>query len=220
MLSNKIELLNTSLTLAIAQKTASLITKGHDVISLAVGESHFTTPLCIKEAAHLAIEKNISYYTPVDGLPTLKEAICTKLLRDNKLTYTPQEVIATNGCKQALFNAFYSLLNPGDEVIIGSPYWPSYPEMVTACDGIPIITPTTLSDRYLLTAATLREAITPKTKIVILNSPNNPTGQLYTRQELIDLADLLIHYPQIMICSDDIYEYTLWEGEFLNILNK
>ncbi|NBV28236.1 pyridoxal phosphate-dependent aminotransferase [bacterium] len=219
MLSNKIQSIHPSLTLTIAQKASDMVAKGLDVILLSLGEPDFTTPLTVKEAAHLAIESNMTYYTPVDGTAALKEAICLKLSRDNNLQYQPNEIIVSNGCKQAIFNTLYSLLNPGDEVIIGSPYWVSYPEMVTACDGTPIFVQTTLEDRFLLTAKKLAQAITPKTKMVILNSPANPSGQNYNKEELQAIADLLIHYPQIFICSDDVYETILWKGKYFNILN-
>jgi aspartate aminotransferase len=152
-------------------------------------------------------------------MAALKEAICIKLARDNKLQYQTNEVIASAGCKQAIFNLCYSLLDPGDEVIIGSPYWVSYPEIVIACDGTPVIVPTTLEDRFLLTAEKLQQALTPRTKLIILNSPANPSGQVYQEHELVNLANVLIHHPQIFICSDDIYEANIWDQNFLNIIN-
>jgi aspartate aminotransferase len=219
MLSKKIQLINPSLTLAITQKAAEMRAQGIDVISLAAGEPDFTTPTHVKEAAHLAIDRNLTYYTPVDGLPALKDAICLKLARDQKIEYTHQEVIACNGAKQAIFNLCYSLLDPEDEVIFSAPYWVSYPDIVVACSGTPVIVPTGKEERFLLTARLLEKAITPKTKLVILNSPANPSGQIYTKEELSAIADVLIHHPNIFICTDDIYETITWNRPFINILN-
>lgn len=218
MLSKKIEAIEPSMTLSITQKAAELRQQGHDVISLSAGEPDFPTPNPIKEAAKCGLDNDMTRYTPVDGLPVLKEAIAYKTRRDQGLTVEPEEIIASTGAKQALFNLFFSLLNPGDEVLISAPYWVSYPQMVKACDGVPVIIKTQKANRFFPTAQQLVEHITDKTKLLILNSPSNPTGQVLSEQELKALADVLIDYPHIFICSDDIYEHMTWGKAFSHLL--
>ena len=219
MFSKKINAIAPSMTLSIAQKAAQMRSDGQDVISLSTGEPDFPTPISIKEAAKNAIDSNVTRYTPVDGLPALKDAIVYKAKRDQNMEVKHNEIVVSTGAKQSLFNMMFALIDSGDEVIIPAPYWVSYPEIVKACGGNPIIVQTQREDRFFITPESLKQSITHKTKMIIINSPSNPTGQVITEKELSALADVLIDYPNILICSDDIYEHMTWGQPFKQILD-
>ncbi len=219
LFSKRAQSVKPSPTLAISAKAAQLKQAGRDIISLSVGEPDFDTPEHIKVAAIDAIKAGDTNYTPVDGTPKLKAAIIHKFARDNQLTFSANEIIASTGAKQVIYNALQALLNEGDEVIIPAPYWVSYPDMVRLAGGTPVIAPTQIEQKFKLTATTLKQAITPNTKAIIVNSPSNPTGQSYNTKELRELTDLLKQHPNIWIISDDIYEPILWSKEpFVNPL--
>jgi aspartate aminotransferase len=219
-LANRIQQIQPSATLAVAAKAEALRAAGKPVINLSIGEPDFDTPQFIKDAAIAAIQAGHTKYTQVEGIPALKTAIVQKFKRENGLNYQENQIIVSSGAKHSLFNIFDVLLNPGDEVIIPAPYWTSYPEMVLLCEGKPVIVQTEAKHQYKLTPAQLRSAITPKTRLLILNSPSNPTGMAYTRDELKALGETLLLHPQVMIASDDIYEHHLWRNlPFSNIVN-
>lgn len=203
-----------SATIAVSQKARELKAKGKDVIGLGAGEPDFDTPDNIKKAAIDAINRGETKYTPVAGIPELRQAIVAKFKRENGLDYKPEQVIVGTGGKQILFNAFMATLNPGDEVIVPAPYWVSYPEMVAINGGNPVFVNTKLEDNFKLTAADLEKAITPKTKWLIFNSPSNPTGAAYTEAELKALTDVLLRHPQVWILTDDMYEHLVY-GDFV-----
>lgn len=218
-LSHRTQNIKPSSTLAVAARASQLKAAGQDIINLGVGEPDFDTPEHIKEAAIRAIENGYTKYTPVDGIHSLKKAIQDKFERDNQLHYAINQIMVTSGCKQSIYNLMQALLDSGDEVIIPAPYWVSYPEMVLLADATPIIISTTFEQHYKIVPSQLEKAITPKTKLVILNSPANPSGIAYTREELEALAQVLLKYPHVLIASDDIYEHTLWPSvSFTNIL--
>lgn len=218
-LANRIQNIKPSSTLAVAARAAQLKAAGQNIINLGVGEPDFDTPEHIKEAAIKAIKDGYTKYTPVDGTPSLKKAIQQKFERDNQLSYALNQIMVSSGCKQGIYNLMQALLNPGDEVIIPAPYWVSYPEMALLADAIPVFIPTTFEQRYKITPEQLQQAITPKTKLFILNSPSNPSGIAYTHHELLDLAKILLQHPHVFIASDDIYEKTLWDNHsFHNIV--
>ncbi|ASV86891.1 MULTISPECIES: pyridoxal phosphate-dependent aminotransferase [Brucella/Ochrobactrum group] len=203
-----------SATIAVSQKARELKAKGKDVIGLGAGEPDFDTPDNIKQAAIDAINRGETKYTPVAGIPELRQAIVAKFKRENGLDYKPEQVIVGTGGKQILFNAFMATLNPGDEVIVPAPYWVSYPEMVAINGGTPVFVNTRQEDNFKLTAADLEKAITPKTKWLIFNSPSNPTGSAYTEAELKSLTDVLVRHPQVWILTDDMYEHLVY-GDFV-----
>lgn len=203
-----------SATIAVSQKARELKAKGKDVIGLGAGEPDFDTPDNIKQAAIDAINRGETKYTPVAGIPELRQAIVAKFKRENGLDYKPEQVIVGTGGKQILFNAFMATLNPGDEVIVPAPYWVSYPEMVAINGGTPVFVNTKIEDNFKLTAADLEKAITPKTKWLIFNSPSNPTGAAYTEAELKALTDVLVRHPQVWILTDDMYEHLVY-GDFV-----
>ncbi|WP_457596146.1 pyridoxal phosphate-dependent aminotransferase [Hydrogenimonas sp.] len=211
MLSNRIQTLSESLTIAITTLAQQLKREGKDVIGFSAGEPDFDTPEVIKKAAVEAIEKGYTKYTPVDGIPELKEAICAKLARDNGLHYTTDQVIASNGAKQSLFNLFQATIDPGDEVIIPAPYWVTYPELVKYSGGKPVTLPTDDTTAFKITPEQLRAAITPKTKMLILTTPSNPTGSVYSKSELEALADVL-EGTDILVASDEMYEKLVYHG--------
>lgn len=219
-LSNRVQLIKPSPTLAVTNKANELKAAGNDIIGLGAGEPDFDTPEHIKQAAISAINNGQTRYTAVDGTPALKSAIIEKFKRDNGLDYKASQILVSSGGKQSFFNLSLALLNPGDEVIIPAPYWVSYPDMVKIAEGTPVIIETELSNRFKMTAEQLSAAITEKTKIVVLNSPSNPTGIAYTREELVSIGEVLKKYPNILIVTDDMYEHILWTDEpFVNILN-
>ena len=211
MLSHRINTLSESMTMAITALAKELKASGKDILSFSAGEPDFDTPKAIKEAAIKAIEEGFTKYTAVEGILELRQAICDKLKRDNNLTYTPDQVIVSNGAKQSLFNLTQALLDEGDEVIIPSPYWVTYPELVKYAGAKPVIIPTDESNGFKITPEQLKEAITPKTKMLILTSPSNPTGAVYTKAELEELAKVL-RDTKIWIASDEMYEKLIYDN--------
>jgi aspartate aminotransferase len=203
-----------SATIAVAQKARELKAAGRDVIGLGAGEPDFDTPDNVKEAAIAAIRRGETKYPPVSGIPPLREAIAAKFKRENNLDYKPAQTIVGTGGKQILFNAFMATLNPGDEVVIPTPYWVSYPEMVLLCGGQPTFAETTIDNGFKLKAEVLEKAITPKTKWLIMNSPSNPSGAAYTEAELKALAAVLLRHPQVWVLTDDMYEHLTY-GDFV-----
>jgi aspartate aminotransferase len=201
-----------SATMAVTQKERELKAAGRDTIGLGAGEPDFDTPDNIKEAAIKAMREGKTKYTNVDGIPELKAAICTKFLRENALTYTPDQVSVAPGGKPIIYNAFMATLNPGDEVIIPAPYWVSYPDIVHLTGATPVIVEATAEEGFRLSAAKLEAAITPNTRWLILNSPSNPTGAAYSAADLRALADVLLRHPHVMILTDDMYEHLLFDG--------
>lgn len=206
LLAQRILNLSESETLAMTRRSRELISKGIDVINLSIGEPDFNTPEHIKEAAIRAIHENKTHYPPVAGYPELKKAICEKLKRDNDLEYLPEQIVVSTGAKHSLANAIISLVDPGEEVIIPAPYWVSYKEMVKLARGISVIIPATVDNDFKITPKQLEDAITPKTKVLMYSSPCNPTGSVYSREELRGLAEVIARYPNILIISDEIYE--------------
>ncbi|MDO8954514.1 MAG: pyridoxal phosphate-dependent aminotransferase [Gammaproteobacteria bacterium] len=218
-LSDRIMSIKPSPTMAVTAKAAELKRQGRDIISLSVGEPDFDTPEAIKLAAIAAIEAGHTKYTAVEGTLELRQAIALKLKRDNNLDYSPKQILVSNGAKQSIYNLFGAVLNHEDEVLIPAPYWVSYPDMAILFGAKPVCIQTQQTNRFKLTPAELEAAITPRSKIVILNSPSNPTGVAYTKQELAELAAVLLRHPQILICTDDIYEHIWWLNEpFSNIV--
>jgi aspartate aminotransferase len=199
-------------TIAVSTKARELKAAGRDVIGLGAGEPDFDTPENIKAAAKAAMDAGQTKYTAPDGMPELKEAICAKFKRDNGLDYAPSQITVGSGGKQVLINALMATLNPGDEVVIPAPYWVSYPDMVLLAGGEPVIAMTTPEEAYKLTPAALEAAITPKTKWFIFNSPSNPTGAGYTRDELKALTDVLMRHPHVWVLTDDMYEHLVYDG--------
>lgn len=215
-ISKKIGAIAPSATLAIDAKAKELKAQGIDVAGFGAGEPDFDTPQNIKEAAIRAIEAGCTKYTPASGTLELKKAVCAKFFRDNGLTYTPDQIVISNGAKHSLVNIFMAICDPGDEVIIPSPYWVSYPEMVKIADGVPVALETTEATHFKFTAEELEHAIGPKTVALILNSPSNPTGMAYTRAELEQIANVAVKHG-IYVISDEIYEHLLYEGEHISI---
>jgi len=199
-----------SATIAVSQKARELKAQGRDVIGLGAGEPDFDTPENIKEAAKRAIDRGETKYPPISGIPELREAVAAKFRRENGLDYKPSQTIVSTGGKQVLYNAFLATLNPGDEVLIGAPYWVSYPEMVALNGGTPVILPTTLESGFKIRPDDLDRAITPRTKWFLFNSPSNPSGAAYTRDEIKGLTDVLLRHPQVWILTDDMYEHLLY----------
>ncbi len=219
-LSDRVNAIQPSATIAMNAKAKALAAEGVSVINLSVGEPDFDTPTFIQEAAITAIHNGQTRYTAADGSPALKQAIANKLKRDNQLNYEPKDILVTSGAKQSLFNAMQALLNPGDEVMIPAPYWVSYPDMVLLAGAKPISIAAGIDQCYKITAKQLEAAITPKTRLFIINSPSNPTGASYQYDELKALADVLMQHPHIAILSDDIYEYINFENNhFVNVVN-
>ncbi|MFO1176169.1 MAG: pyridoxal phosphate-dependent aminotransferase [Paracoccaceae bacterium] len=210
-LSDTLARVKPSPTIAVTNKARELKEAGKDVIGLGAGEPDFDTPQNIKDAAKRAIDAGKTKYTAVDGIPELKAAICRKFARENGLTYTPAQITVGTGGKQILYNALMATLNPGDEVIIPAPYWVSYPDMVLLAGGTPVPVVAGIDTNFKLTPGQLEAAITPKTKWFIFNSPSNPTGAGYTRDELKGLTDVLMRHPQVWIMSDDMYEHLVFD---------
>ena len=206
-LSDRINNLPVSATLAMAAKTRELKENGIDIIGLSLGEPDFNIPNFVKEAAINAVNENYHSYTPVDGYADLKKAIITKFKRDNDLDYKPNQIVVSTGAKQSLANLAMVLLNEGDEVLLPAPYWVSYSDISKLAGGIPVEIPTSIESDFKITPESLKAAITPKTKMMIYSSPCNPSGSVYTKEELRALADVLIHYPNIVVISDEIYEH-------------
>jgi len=216
-LSDRINQLSTSQTLAMAALARELKAQGKDIISLSLGEPDFNTPDFIKEAAKKAIDENYSTYSPVDGYLELKEAICRKFKRDNNLDYKPSNIVVSTGAKQSLYNVAQCMLNDGDEVILPAPYWVSYFEIIKMSGGIPVEVPTSVESDFKITPEQLEKAITPKTKMIWYSSPCNPSGSVYNREELTALARVLEKYPNIFVVSDEIYEHINFSGTFCSI---
>lgn len=212
IVADRLSRIKPSPTIAVTNKARELKAAGRDVIGLGAGEPDFDTPEFVKEAACKAIENGETKYTAVDGTPALKDAIIAKFKRDNDLEYTRDQITVGTGGKQVLYNALMASVNPGDEVIIPAPYWVSYPDMVLLAEGTPVTVECSKENDFKLTAQDLEAAITPKTKWLIFNSPSNPTGGAYTREELKALTDVLVKYPQVYIMTDDMYEHLVYDG--------
>jgi len=217
ILSDRILSLEESQTIAMARQSRELIDSGVDVISLSLGEPDFDTPDFIKEAAKKAIDDNFSHYTPVPGLGELRSAISTKFKRDNKLTYAPDEIVASTGAKQTLAQLMLAIVNPGDEVIVPAPYWVSYFQMVKMAEGTPVVIEATVEADFKVTAQQVEEAITSKTKAFLFSTPCNPTGSVYSREELAELVKVFEKHPELIIISDEIYEHINFLGEHVSI---
>ena len=216
-ISVRVKSLSPSATLAMSQKSNETKAKGIDIINLSVGEPDFFTPDHIKEAAKQAIDENFSFYTPVPGYMSLRKAICEKLKNENGIQFTPEQIIVSNGAKQSLCNCILSVVNPGDEVIIPTPAWVSYVEMVKLAEGKCVTIPAGVEQNFKITPEQLEAAITPKSRLIILCSPSNPTGSVYSREELKGLADVLAKHPEIIILADEIYEHINFTGRFDSI---
>ncbi|GGW23280.1 pyridoxal phosphate-dependent aminotransferase [Arenibacter certesii] len=218
-LSDRINSMSTSATLAMAAKARELKNEGKDIIGLSLGEPDFNIPEFIKEAAKEAIDQNYSSYSPVDGYADLKEAIANKFKRDNGLTYGPSQIVVSTGAKQSLANVAMVMLNHGDEVILPAPYWVSYSDIVKLAEGVPVEVPTSIDTDFKMTPAQLENAITPKTKMIWFSSPCNPSGSVYSKEELEGLAAVLRKHPNIFIVSDEIYEHINFKGNHVSIAN-
>jgi aspartate aminotransferase len=220
LLSKRVQAIKPSPTLAVTARAAKLKAEGKDIIGLGAGEPDFDTPQHIKVAAIEAINKGFTKYTAVGGIPSLKQAIIAKFKRDNGLDYTPKQILVSCGGKQSFFNLALAVINPGDEVIIPAPYWVSYPDIVIIAEGKPVIVEAGIEQGFKLTPAQLSAAITPRTKMVVINSPSNPSGAVYTLEELKALGEVLRKHPQVLIATDDMYEHiALTDAKFVNILN-
>ena len=219
-LSKRISNTKTSATIAMSMKARELTLQGKDIISLSAGEPDFDTPRNIKDAAIESINSGNTKYTPVDGMLTLKESIVKKFKNENNLEYTSDQIIVSTGCKQSIYNLCQATLDEGDEVLIPSPYWVSYPEIVKLSDAIPVFVETNSETDFKVTGKMLEDNITQKTKMILLNSPSNPSGFIYTEDDLKDIGRVLKKHPNIIIASDDIYEHIIFNGKkFTNILN-
>ena len=217
ILSDRLNKLSPSATLAMSQRSSELKAQGVDVINLSVGEPDFNTPEPIKEAAKKAIDDNWTRYSPVPGYPDLKKAISDKLARENNLNYSPDEILTSNGAKQCVCNAVLALVNPGDEVIIPAPYWVSYPQMVKLAEGTPVYVEAKIEADFKITPAQLESVITPKTKMIILCSPSNPTGSVYSAKELAALAEVIKKHDNLYVLADEIYEHINYVGKHASI---
>jgi len=219
-LANRVLAVKPSPTLAITARAAAMRAAGKDVIGLGAGEPDFDTPEPIKQAAIQAIEAGFTKYTPVDGIPTLKDAVIAKLKQDNGLDYQADQILVSCGGKQSFYNLAQALLNPGEEVIIPAPYWVSYPDMALLASAKPVIVHASQDQHFKISPEQLRAALTPNTRLFVLNSPSNPTGMAYSLDELKALGEVLRTFPDVIIATDDMYEHILWEGKtFYNILN-
>lgn len=215
--SDRINNLPISETLAMSARARELREQGKDIINLSLGEPDFNVPDFIKQAAIDAINQNYHWYSPVDGYLELKQAICRKFKRDNNLAYQPNQIVVSTGAKQSIANVVLALVNPGDEVLLPAPFWVSYEAITKLAEGIPIPIYSTIATDFKITPEQLEAAITPKTKLIFFNSPNNPSGSVYTEKEYRALADVLVKYPQIYIISDEIYEHILFEGKTFSL---
>ncbi|MCI6856245.1 MAG: pyridoxal phosphate-dependent aminotransferase [Bacteroidales bacterium] len=216
-ISERIQSLSASATLAMSQKSNELKAQGVDVINLSVGQPDFNTPEHVKDAAKKAIDDNFTFYTPVAGYMSLRKAIAEKMERENGLKFAPEQIVVSGGAKQSLCNVILSTINPGDEVVIPTPAWVSYVEMVKLAEGVTVTVPTTVDDNFKVSPERLEAAITDKTRMVLLCSPSNPTGSVYSRDELRALAEVLARHPQVLILSDEIYEHINFTGTFASI---
>ena len=216
-LSDRLNRLAPSATLAMSQRSSELKAAGVDVINMSVGEPDFNTPDHIKAAAIQAVQDNWSRYSPVPGYPSLKQAIVDKLRKENDLEYQPSQILCSNGAKQSVCNAIMALVNAGDEVIIPAPYWVSYPQMVLLAEGTPVYIDAPIEQDFKITPAQLEAAITPRTRAIILCSPSNPTGSVYTKDELRGLADVIARHERVIVLADDIYEHINYVGSHESI---
>lgn len=216
-ISRRIQALSASQTLAMSQKSSELRAQGVDVINLSVGEPDFPTPEHIKEAAKRAIDENYTHYTPVPGYMELRRAIAGTLRREHGVEYAPEQIVVSGGAKQSLSNAVLALVNEGDEVVIPVPAWVSYVEMVKLAGGVNVTVPAGIDQDFKVTPAQLEEAITPATRLVMLCSPSNPSGAVYTREELRGLVDVLVRHPQVMVIADEIYEHINYTGSYTSL---
>jgi aspartate aminotransferase len=220
LVANRLKVIKPSPTLAVSAKAAKLKAEGKDVIAMGAGEPDFDTPEFIKEAAIVAMRKGLTKYTPAGGTTSLKKAIVAKFKRENALDFTEKQILVSCGGKQTSFNLCMALLNPGDEAIIPAPYWVSYPDMAMMADGKPVFIPAGIEQGFKITPQQLERAITPKSRLIWLNSPSNPTGAVYTAAELQALGEVLRKHPRLVIATDDMYEHILLDGsKFVNILN-
>ncbi len=217
ILSDRINKLSESETLAMTQKSRELQAQGHDVINLSIGEPDFNTPDTVKDFAKQAIDDNYTHYTPVSGYLDLRQAISNKFKRDNGLDYTPQQIVVSNGAKQSLANVVMSIINPGDEIIVPAPYWVSYKEIIKLADGKPVYINATVDQEFKVSAAQIEAAITPKTKLLMFSSPCNPTGSVYTKEELKSIAEVITKHENIFILADEIYEHINFVGKHESI---
>lgn len=216
-ISKRVQALSVSQTLAMTAKSQELKEQGIDVISLSIGEPDFNTPDDIKEAAKKAIDDNYSFYPPVPGYPDLRKAISRKFLEENGLNYTPEQIIVSAGGKHSLINIMISVVDPGDEVILLAPYWVSYLDHITFAEGKPVIIQTSIDSDFKVTPAQLEAALSPRTRVLIFNSPSNPTGMVYTYEEMAELVKVLEKYPQVIIISDEIYEHIIFTGKHVSL---
>lgn len=216
-ISNRVQALAPSQTLAMSQKSQELKAQGVDVINLSVVEPDFNTPEHIKEAAKKAIDDNFSFYTPVPGYMSLRKAISAKLKNENAIDFAPEQIVVSNGAKQSLCNVILAVINPGDEVVIPTPAWVSYVEMVNLAEGKSVLVPATIEQNFKITPEQLRAAITERTRLVFFNSPSNPTGSVYSKEELQALVNVLVDFPDVLILSDEIYEHINFTGEFTSL---
>lgn len=212
IIADRILNLSESETLAMSRMSRELADKGHDVINLSIGEPDFDTPEFIKEAAREAMDQNYTHYTPVNGFAELRKAIVQKLKRDNQLDYTENQIVVSTGAKHSLANAVLSLVNPGDEVVVPAPYWVSYREIIKLAGGKPVYVEATLENDFKIKPEQLEEAITSNTKLLMINSPGNPTGSVYTKNEMSGLVEVLKKHPHVFIVSDEIYEHIIFDG--------
>ena len=217
IISDRVNRLSESATIAMARKARELKSQGIDIISLSLGEPDFNTPDFIKDAAKEGIDKNFSKYMPVNGYQDLREAISDKFKRDNSIVYSTEQIVVSTGAKQSIANVVLSLINPGDEVIVPAPYWVSYAEIIKMAEGIPVFIETSIKNDFKISPLDLNDAITSKTKMMVYSSPCNPSGSVYSKQELRSLADVLVNYPSITVLSDEIYEHINFTGSYFSI---
>lgn len=216
-ISDRVNALAPSQTLAMSQKSQELKARGVDVINLSVGEPDFNTPNHIKTAAVKAIDNNFSFYTPVPGYMSLRKAISETLKKENGIDFAPEQIVVSGGAKQSLCNVVLAVVNPGDEVVIPTPAWVSYVEMVNLAGGKSVEVPATIENDFKITPEQLRSALTPRTRLIMFNSPSNPTGSVYSREELQALVDVLAYYPDVLVLSDEIYEHINFTGSFTSM---
>jgi len=217
ILSERINKLSESATLAMTRKSIELKAKGFDIINLSIGEPDFNTPDYIKDAAKQAIDENYTHYPPVAGYMELRQAVCNKFKRDNNLDFTPEQIVVSTGAKQSIANAVMVLINPGDEIIVPSPYWVSYSEIIKLSEGKPVFIPTNIDNDFKVTPKQIEDVITPKTKLILFGSPCNPSGSVYSKEELREIAQVIAEHKNIFVISDEIYEHINFVGKHESI---
>ena len=217
IISDRVNILSESATIAMARKARELKSQGIDIISLSLGEPDFNTPDFIKDAGKEGIDKNFSKYMPVNGYQDLREAISNKFKRDNGIDYSTEQIVVSTGAKQSIANVVLSLINPGDEVIVPAPYWVSYAEIIKMAEGVPVFIDTSIKNDFKISPSELQDAINSKTRMMIYSSPCNPSGSVYSKEELRSLADVLVNYPSITVISDEIYEHINFTGSYFSI---